>query len=196
MMLRLQEIGCHNVNLVTPEHVVPQIVEALALAVRAGLEIPVVYNTSAYDAPASLALMEGLVDIYMPDFKFWEASTARRLARATDYPEAARRAIAEMHRQVGVLCMGRDGVARRGVLVRHLVMPGLEAETAAIFRWLGEALSPDTYVNIMAQYRPDHRVPGSPRYADIDRRPSTAEMTAAYSAAKAAGLWRLAGRWA
>ncbi len=190
LMLALQERGCHNINFVTPEHVAPQVVEAIAVAVPRGLRVPIVYNTSAYDGLASLELMDGLVDIYMPDFKFWRPETARRLARARDYPEVARRAIAEMHRQVGVLRFGPDGLARRGVLVRHLVMPGLADESAEIFRWLADELSPDTYVNIMGQYRPDHRVPANPRYADIDRRPTAAEMEAAYAAARAAGLWR------
>jgi putative pyruvate formate lyase activating enzyme len=194
LMLDLQGRGCHNINFVTPEHVVPQVVEAIALAVPQGLRIPIVYNTSAYDSPSSLRLLDGLVDIYMPDFKFWEPETARRLARARDYPERARQAIAEMHRQVGVLRTDRDGVARRGVLVRHLVMPGLLTETAAIFRWLAEALSPDTYVNVMAQYRPAYRVPGDRRYADIDRAPRSEEITAAYLAAREAGLRRLDGR--
>lgn len=190
LMLALQSRGCHNINLVTPEHVGPQLVEALARAVPRGLRLPVVYNTGGYDGAATLRLMEGLVDVYMPDFKFWEPATARRLARAVDYPERAREAVAEMHRQVGVLKVGPDGLARRGVLVRHLVLPGLGTESASIFRWLAEALSPDTYVNIMAQYRPDHLVPGTPRLHDIDRRPSTEEMDAAYRSARAAGLWR------
>ncbi|MBN2112779.1 MAG: radical SAM protein [Acidimicrobiia bacterium] len=190
LMLALQDHGCHNINLVTPEHVVPQVIEALALAVPRGLRLPLVYNTGAYDGLASLSLMDGLVDIYMPDFKFWEPATARRLARAADYPRRAREAVAEMHRQVGVLRLGPDGLARRGLLVRHLVMPGLGTESAAIFRWLAETLSPDTYLNVMAQYRPDHLVPGSPRYADIDRRPLPEEVAAAYEAARAAGLWR------
>ncbi len=189
LMLRLQDAGCHNINFVTPEHVAPQVVEAVADAAARGLRIPIVYNTSAYDSLASLRLLDGLVDIYMPDFKVWEPTTARRLLRALDYPQVARAAIAEMHRQVGVLRFGADGVARRGVLVRHLVMPGQVAESAAIFRWLA-ALSPDTYVNLMGQYRPAHRVPGSTRYADIDRRPQHDELRQARAAAEAAGLWR------
>jgi putative pyruvate formate lyase activating enzyme len=192
VMLRLQAEGCHNVNFVTPEHVVPQVVEAIAEAIPRGLDVPIIYNTSAYDSVASLLLMEGLVDVYMPDFKFWEPGTARRLARASDYPDRAREAIAEMHRQVGVLKVGPDGLARRGVLVRHLVMPGQEAEAAAIFEWLASALSPDTYVNIMGQYRPEHTVKDKPdRYGDIDRRPLPAEMEAASAAARRAGLRRL-----
>jgi putative pyruvate formate lyase activating enzyme len=190
LMVQLQSAGCHNINFVTPEHVAPQVVEAIAVAVPRGLKIPIVYNTSAYDSVASLRLMDGLVDIYMPDFKFWAPTTARRLARAEDYPDVARAAIAEMHRQVGVLRFGRDGVARRGVLVRHLVMPGQLAEAAEIFGWLTDELSPDTYVNIMSQYRPQHRVPGNARYQDIDRRPTAADMASAYRVAREAGLWR------
>jgi putative pyruvate formate lyase activating enzyme len=195
LMLALQDRRCHNINLVTPEHVVPQVIEALALAIPAGLRIPLVYNTSGYDGLSSLRLMDGLVDIYMPDFKFWESSTASRLARAGDYPDVARSAVGEMHRQVGVLVTDRDGLACRGVLVRHLVMPGLGAETAAIFNWLSETLSPDTYVNVMAQYRPAYRVPGDPRYTDIDRRPLPGELAQAMTAAEEAGLWRLDARW-
>jgi putative pyruvate formate lyase activating enzyme len=195
LMLELQAEGCHNINFVTPEHVVPQLVEAIAVAVPLGLRLPIVYNTSAYDAIASLELMDGLVDIYMPDFKFWEPESSGRLVRAADYPQIARAAIAEMHRQVGVLKLGRDKLARRGVLVRHLVMPGCIEQAAEIFRWLHDTVSPDTYVNIMGQYRPDHLVPGAERYGDIDRRPDHAEIAAAFKAARDAGLWRLDERW-
>ena len=195
LMLGLQSEGCHNINFVTPEHVAPQLVEAIALAVPRGLRIPLVYNTSAYDALVSLELMDGLVDIYMPDFKFWESASARRLARASDYPDVARAALLEMQRQVGALRFGHDGVARRGMLVRHLVMPGYAAESAAIFRWLHDSVSPDTFVNIMGQYRPEHRVPGAERYADIDRYPNRKEMAAAFEAARTAGLWRFDKRW-
>jgi putative pyruvate formate lyase activating enzyme len=190
LMLELQASGCHNINFVTPEHVAPQVVEAIAAAVPRGLRVPIVYNTSAYDSMASLRLMDGLVDIYMPDFKFWDPETARRLARARDYPEVARAAIAEMHRQVGDLRFDSDGLAKRGVLVRHLVMPGQGDEAAAIFQWLSATLSPDTFVNIMAQYRPDHRVSGSERYRDVNRRPRADEIDAAYAAAQDSGLWR------
>ena len=190
LMLRLQDIGCHNINFVTPEHVVPQVVEAIAAAVPQGLRVPIVYNTSAYDSVRSLQLMEGLVDIYMPDFKFWKPETSRRLARATDYPERAREAVAEMHRQVGVLRVGADGLARSGLIVRHLVMPGQEEEAAAIFQWLASELSPDTYVNVMGQYRPEYKVDDGGRYEDINRRVLPAEMEAAYAAARRAGLRR------
>jgi putative pyruvate formate lyase activating enzyme len=200
LMLRLQAQGCHNINFVTPEHVVPQVIEAVAVAAARGLRLPIVYNTSAYDAVASLRLLEGIVDIYMPDFKFWDRESARRLVKAKDYPERAREAILEMHRQVGPLRFGPDGLARRGLLVRHLVMPGGTAETGAIARWLAEEVSPDTYVNLMGQYRPEFQVGAADRrdrrqYEDIDRRPAAAEMQAALACARAAGLRRFDERW-
>ncbi len=188
LMLALQDRGCHNINFVTPEHVAPQVIEAVAAAVPLGLRLPIVYNTSAYDALASLRLLDGIVDIYMPDFKFWHRESARRFAKAKDYPERAREAIAEMHRQVGVLRFGPDGLARRGVLVRHLVMPGQSEEAAAILDWLARELSPDTYVNVMDQYRPTFEVGAETRYADIARRPSPTEVAAARARAAAAGL--------
>ncbi len=214
VMLELQRRGCHNINFVTPSHVVPQILEALALAVPAGLRLPLVYNTSGYDAVETLRLLDGVVDIYMPDFKLWAPETARRLCEAPDYPERARLALAEMHRQVGVLKLSLDGLARRGVLVRHLVMPGLLEESRAILTWLAQTLSPDTYVNVMAQYRPAHQVleprslgtrtrtrrqhrvgepdgAGGRRFAEINRPPRRDELAAAREAARAAGLWRL-----
>jgi putative pyruvate formate lyase activating enzyme len=194
LMLRLQAEGCHNINFVTPEHVAPQVVEAIAVAVPSGLQLPIVYNTSAYDAVRSLELMDGLVDIYMPDFKLWEPESSRRLLRALDYPDRARAAIEEMQRQVGVLRFGPDGLARCGLLVRHLVMPGHVDESTAIFRWLHDRISPDTYLNLMAQYRPEHRVPGSERYGDINRRPQQSEMVDALAAADRAGLWRFEER--
>jgi putative pyruvate formate lyase activating enzyme len=195
LALELQGRGCHNVNFVTPEHVAPQLVEALAVAIPRGLRVPIVYNTSAFDALSSLRLMEGLVDIYMPDFKFWHRETARRLCKAKNYPEVARAAIREMHRQVGDLRLGPDGLARRGLLVRHLVMPGQTDESAAIMKWLAEEISPDTYVNLMGQYRPDYEVgriarDGSPLHAEIDRAPARQELEDAYAAARDAGLWR------
>jgi putative pyruvate formate lyase activating enzyme len=186
-MLDLQKQGCHNINFVTPEHVVPEILEALPLAIERGLTLPLVYNTSAYDALESLAWMDGLVDIYMPDFKLWTKKSALRYLKAKDYPEVARAALAEMQRQVGPLQLGADGLARRGVLVRHLVMPGLLQESAAIFEFL-HALCPDTYVNVMGQYRPEYR---SAEYAEIDRCPSDEEMRRARELFYAAGLERL-----
>ena len=196
LMLALQKQGCHNINLVTPEHVAPQLIEALAVAVPAGLSVPIVYNTSAYDALSSLRLLDGLVDIYMPDFKFWTRESARRLAKAKDYPERAREAILEMHRQVGDLRFGSDGLARRGLLIRYLVMPGQQEEASAIFRWLADNVSPDTYVNIMEQYRPEYQVRNygmnsrPEKYSDIGRQPYQTELDAVYQAAREAGLWR------
>jgi putative pyruvate formate lyase activating enzyme len=195
LMLELQAIGCHNINFVTPEHVVPQVVEAIAVAAERGLDLPIVYNTSAYDSLESLALLDGLIDVYMPDFKFWDPETAHRLAKARDYPEVARAAILEMHRQVGDLDFAPDGTARRGILLRHLVMPGQLDQSRSIFRWLVDEVSPDTFVNVMGQYRPEHLVgrpkaDGTTRYAEIDRRTSAEDLRAAYEAARDAGLWR------
>ncbi len=194
MMLALQNRGCHNINFVTPEHVAPQVIEAIASAIPKGLHLPIVYNTSAYDALSSLQLLEGLVDIYMPDFKFWQKDSARQFAKAKDYPEKAREAIKEMHRQVGVLKFGSDGLAKRGVLVRHLVMPGQTDEASEIFKWLANELSPDTYVNVMSQYRPDYQVgytDKKQKYQDINRRPYEEELQMAREAAFHAGLTRL-----
>jgi len=191
IMLDLQRVGCHNINFVTPEHVVPQILEALPLAVEAGLRLPIVYNTSSYDGVESLAWLDGVVDVYMPDFKLWEKRSALRLLKAKDYPEVARRVIREMHRQVGPLQIDERGLARRGVLVRHLVMPGLLEESAKIFRFLSRELSPDTYVNVMGQYRPEFQ---TVKYPEIHRRPNAEEMCAARRLFHEAGLHRIDDR--
>jgi putative pyruvate formate lyase activating enzyme len=189
MMLELQALGCHNINWVTPEHVVPQVLEALAPAAENGLRLPIVYNTSAYDSMESLRLLDGVVDIYMPDFKIWDPKPARKYLLAGDYPRIARQTIREMHRQVGELKMDERGLARRGVLVRHLVMPGNAAGTREIMRFLAEEISPDTYVNLMAQYRPAGKV--RPGLFDEIRRPITAEeYRQALDAAREAGLHR------
>ncbi len=196
LMLALQERGCHNINFVTPEHVAPQVAEAIAAAVPQGLNVPIVYNTSAYDSIQSLRLMEGLIDIYMPDFKFFTYEPSKTLLKAKDYPTRVREAIKEMHRQVGDLRFGSDGLARRGLLVRHLVMPNHVNEARDIFQWLAEEISPDTYVNIMDQYRPLHQVDGSnPRYDVINRLTRREEMDEARRAARQAGLWRFDERW-
>lgn len=194
MMLELQARGCHNINLVTPEHVVPQIVEALPIAIERGLRLPIVYNTSAYDSLESLALMDGLVDIYMPDFKYWDPAKARKYLKAEDYPEAARRAILEMHRQVGDLVFDENGLALRGVLVRHLVMPGALDDTREILRWIAENLGRDTYVNIMDQYHPAGMV-NETRYPELNRPITPEEYETALRYARAFGLWRLDYRW-
>jgi len=193
MMLELQDQGCHNINLVTPEHVVPQILEALVMAVARGLRLPLVYNTSAYDSMDSLWLLDGVVDIYMPDFKFWDTEMARKYSRAPDYPEVARRTIKEMHRQVGELVLDEEGVATRGVLLRHLVMPGNVAGTREVCRWIARELSLDTYVNIMAQYYPAGKVSGT-EYAEIARRVTPEEYGLALREAIEAGLRRLDAR--
>lgn len=194
VMIGLQDLGCHNINLVTPEHVVPQILEALPLAVERGLRLPLVYNTSAYDAMRSLALLDGIVDIYMPDFKLWDRERSRLYLKAPDYPEVARQTIAEMHRQVGPLQLDAAGLARRGVLIRHLVMPGALDDTRAIMRWIATTLGRESYVNVMAQYRPAAQVGRNPKYAVINRPLGPAEHAAAVRAALDAGLWRLDGR--
>ncbi len=192
LMLDLQAHGCHNVNLVTPEHVVPQILEALPHAIRGGLRLPLVYNTSGYDTLSSLHLLDGVVDVYMPDFKVWEPTTAARWLGAKDYPAVARAAIREMHRQVGDLELDADGVAVRGVLVRHLVMPDALEQTEAIVTWLADALGPDTYLNVMDQYHPDGRVLREPgRWPHLERRLRRDEYRRAVTAAQGAGLRRL-----
>lgn len=195
LMLQLQDQGCHNINLVSPGHVLPQLVEALILAIGQGLALPVVYNTNAYDRVESLAQLGGLIDIYMPDFKCWKPETARRLLGAGDYPEIARRSIAEMHRQVGDLKVGVDGIAGRGLILRQLVLPGLAEESIDIMFWLAREISRDTFVNIMDQYHPDHLVgrigpEGNRAYPDIDRRVFPAEIAGVIQAARSAGLWR------
>ena len=189
IMLELQAQGCHNINFVTPEHVVPQVLEALPHAIRRGLRLPIVYNTSAFDSLQSLRHLEGIVDIYMPDFKYWSADRAKRLLKSPKYPDTARAAIREMHRQVGPLQVDDSGLARRGVLVRHLVMPDGLDETRQIMRFLASELSPDTYVNIMDQYRPAGKV-SAESYAEIDRVVSSDEMRQAFRIAAEAGLHR------
>ncbi len=195
MMLVLQRRQCHNINLVTPEHVVPQILEALLRAVEGGLRIPLVYNSGAYDSLDSLALLDGVVDIYMPDFKFWDSERARVYAKAPDYPDAARRAIREMHRQVGPLVTDEEGVALRGVLLRHLVMPNGVAGTADIMQWVAHELDPETFVNLMAQYRPAGIV-SAKQYREISRGVTLEEFRQAWEACRAAGLHRFDGECA
>lgn len=187
MALELQALGCHNINLVTPEHVVPQVLEAVVVAIEHGLQLPIVYNTGAYDALESLALLDGVVDIYMPDFKYWTAHRSRAYLKAEDYPAVARAAIREMHRQVGPLVIDAAGLAKRGVLIRHLVMPGCLDETRAILEWIAGELGPDSYVNVMDQYRPAGVV-GSRRYGEINRRLGSAEFREARQMARDLGL--------
>lgn len=195
IMLKLQEAGCHNINLVTPEHVVPQILEALPIAIEGGLRLPLVYNTSSYDSLRSLQWMEGVVDIYMPDFKLWAPAHCLRYLAAKDYAEVARGVIREMHRQVGELVVDEDGLALRGVLVRHLVMPGLLEDTREIMRWIAGEVSRDTYVNVMDQYSPAWRANNDAKFAELGRRIREEEFERALAHARAAGLWRLDTRW-
>jgi putative pyruvate formate lyase activating enzyme len=187
MMLALQREGCHNINFVTPEHVVPQVVEALALAIPAGLRLPLVYNTSAYDSLESLDFMNGLVDIYMPDFKYWSRESSQRYLKAADYPEVARRTIKMMHEQVGPLQFDNRGLAARGVLIRHLVMPDALHETRAILEWIASELGRETYVNLMDQYYPAGKVSGE-SYPELNRRLSAAEFDEARRYAIGLGL--------
>lgn len=194
MMLQLQEEGCHNINFVTPEHVVAQILEALPIAIEGGLRLPLVYNTSAYDSAHSIQLMDGVVDIYMPDFKLWDRERSRRYLLAPDYPEAARTVVRAMHEQVGELLVNEDGLALRGVIVRHLVMPGMLEDTREIMRFLA-GLSTDTYVNVMDQYYPAYRAKTEEKFQDINRRIFRQELNEAYGHARAAGLWRFDTRW-
>ncbi len=194
VMLRLQEARCHNINFVTPEHVVPQVLEALPAAIAGGLRLPLVYNTGAYDSLGSIRLLDGVVDIYMPDFKLWDPQHCATYLRARDYAEAARAAIKAMHAQVGVLRMDEDGLALRGVLVRHLVMPGLLEDTRSILHWLATELSPDTYLNLMDQYHPAHKAETEPQYFAINRRLFRSEFEQAVEMARKAGLWRLDSR--
>ena len=191
MMLELQSNGCHNINFVTPEHVVPQLLEGLLIAVEAGLRLPIVYNTSAYDSAESLRHLEGIVDIYMPDFKFWDERLSLKYLIAKDYPETARRVVKEMQRQVGPLKFDQKGLAKRGLLVRHLVMPGFLDETRQILQFLAEEVSRETYVNVMAQYYPAGKVTMArfeQKYADINRHITTDEHTAAVQFARDLGL--------
>ncbi len=189
MMLALQESGCHNINFVTPTHQVPQILRALAIAVVQGLRLPLVYNCGGYESLETLRLLDGVFDIYMPDFKYADAGVARRYSGVGDYPEVARAALSEMHRQAGDLRLDSRGVALRGLLVRHLVLPHGLAGTGEVVRFLA-ALSPDTYVNLMAQYRPCYR---AREYPLLTRRPTRAEIEEALQSARAAGLHRLDG---
>jgi putative pyruvate formate lyase activating enzyme len=187
-MIALQKRGCHNINFVTPTHVIVQILEALPLAVEKGLTVPLVYNCGGYERPATLRLLEGIVDIYMPDFKFWDPDTAEKLCGARDYPRHARAALKEMHRQTGELMLDDRGIARRGVLVRHLVMPEGLADTEEVARFIAEELSPDTYVNIMSQYHPCGQALSM---SLIARALSSREFQEALNAADRAGLRRL-----
>lgn len=187
MMLQLQRAGCHNINLVSPSHVVPQFLSALARAVAAGFRLPIVYNSGGYDSLATLRLLDGIVDIYMPDAKYDDARIAEQLSGVRHYPRVNRLVLKEMHRQVGDLQVDSSGVAVRGLLVRHLVLPEGLAGTAGIARFIASELSPNTYLNVMAQYHPCYQ---ADRFESLRRRTTRAEYLDAVREARLAGLLR------
>ena len=189
MMLSLQSQGCHNINFVSPSHVVAQVIDAVAIAAQRGLALPLVYNTGGYDSREALDLLDGIIDIYMPDMKFADPAQAHRFSHVRDYAEVNRSAVKEMHRQVGDLELDENGVAVRGLLVRHLVLPENIAGTGEILDFLAEEISPDTFVNIMDQYRPCYR---AGEYPPLDRRLRPREFEAARVHARQRGLHRLA----
>ena len=191
MMLVLQDKGCHNINFVTPSHVVPQILSAVEKAVAEGLSVPLVYNTGTYDNVETLQLLEGVFDIYMPDFKFWDPEVAEKTCDAKDYPEIARQAVMEMHRQVGDLIIDDSGIARRGLLIRHLVLPHGLAGTREAMRFLANKISKHTYVNIMPQYRPCGR---AHEFEELSSSLSTKDFEDAMQAAAEEGIARFDSR--
>jgi putative pyruvate formate lyase activating enzyme len=188
MMLELQADGCHNINLVSPSHVVAQIIAAVADAAARGLEIPLVYNTGGYDSPEALALLDGIVDIYMPDMKYGDSALARKYSKVRDYVEVNRAAVKEMHRQVGDLALDERGIAQRGLLVRHLVLPHGIAGTGEVLSFLAREISTNTYLNLMDQYRPCYR---ADEYPDIARPITGSEYREALAIAAKHGLERL-----
>ena len=193
IMLQLQKTGCHNINFVTPSHVVAQILEAVAIAAGEGLRLPLVFNTGGYDSLEALALLDGVVDIYMPDIKYGASDLAHRYSHVRDYVGYNRKALKEMHRQVGDLVMSGDGLAQRGLLVRHLVLPNDISGTEKVLKFIAEEISPETYVNIMDQYRPCYRAGEAP---DLDRAIKDREFDEAFDAARRCGLSRLDKRFA
>ena len=185
MMLQLQHRGCHNINVVTPSHVVAQILEALVIAAANGLRLPLVYNTGGYDSSEALALLDGVVDIYLPDMKYGDSAIARRHSKIPDYVEVNQAAVREMYRQVGELTLDEHGIARRGLLVRHLVLPGALAGTEQILKFLSRELSPTISVNVMGQYHPHFK---AAQYPPLDRPLAVEEWRAAVVAARHSGL--------
>jgi putative pyruvate formate lyase activating enzyme len=188
MMIALQNYGCHNINLVTPTHQVPMILRSLEIAIEKGLKVPIVYNCGGYESIDTLKILDGVIDIYMPDFKYSNPDVAMEYSRAKDYPSVAKAAIKEMHRQVGDLIMDDRGIALRGLLVRHLVLPEGLAGTEEIVKFLVEEISPNTYINIMAQYYPCYQ---AVKHPPLDRRITNQEYRKAVKAAIEAGLKRL-----
>ncbi|HSD65902.1 MAG TPA: radical SAM protein, partial [Vicinamibacteria bacterium] len=185
IFLALQDEGCHNLNLVSPTHVLPQVLEALPLAAASGFSLPLVWNTGGYDSLEALLLLDGVVDVYMPDMKYGDAGIARAFSGVEDYPAVNRAAVKEMHRQVGDLLLDEEGVAVRGLLVRHLVLPGGLAGSEEVFRFLATEVSAGTYLNVMAQYRPAYRARLHP---PLDRTPTEEELAAAFALAARHGL--------
>ncbi|MGI6656664.1 MAG: radical SAM protein [Desulfobulbus sp.] len=188
IMLELQNRGCHNINLVTPSHVVPQILAALVVAVEAGLRLPVVFNCGGYESSATLTQLAGVVDIYLADIKFWRSATAKRYAQAPGYPGRARASLVRMHRQVGTLVLDDRRLARSGLMIRHLLMPGLAEETAGILNFIAAALPRDTFVNLMPQYRPCGRADDFPELREAI---SGDDYRKALTLAESLGLTRL-----
>ena len=188
IMLELQELGCHNINLVSPTHAVPNILAAIRLAAKQGLRLPLVYNTGGYDSLETIKLLEGIIDIYMPDMKYGEPEPAKDFSKADNYTEINFAAVKEMHRQVGNLLIGKNNVAIRGLLVRHLVLPGRLAGTKKVMEFLAHNISRNTYVNIMAQYIPHYKAVGHPL---LGRRIRTSEYYEALQISIEAGLTRI-----
>lgn len=188
LMLQLQNLGCHNINFVTPTHVVPQILKALELAVSEGLSVPLIYNSSGYDSVETLKILEDVFDIYMPDFKFWSSENAKISCDAEDYPNVARNALIEMHRQTGDLEIDESGIARRGLLTRHLVMPSDFSGTKEVMRFIAQKVSSNSYVNIMPQYRPCGR---ASEIEALANNLSSDDYETALDVAKSVGITRL-----
>jgi len=185
IMLRLSSRGCHNINLVSPTHYVPQILAALWYAARDGLDLPIVYNTGGYDALDTIKLLDGVIDIYMPDLKYMDAALGQKLSGIPDYPGVAAKAIKEMQQQVGDLVIERDGIARRGLLVRHLVLPGYLDNTEKVLKFLASEVSPNCFVNVMGQYYPAYE---ADKYPPLNRRLTAAEYREAINMARQYGL--------
>lgn len=191
IMLWLQKVGCHNINLVSPSHVIAQFLEALVIAAENGLKLPLVYNTGGFDSLEALELLDGVVDIYMPDMKYSDSKVARRMSKIGNYHGVNKKAVKEMHRQVGDLVVDDQGIAKRGLLIRHLVLPGGMAGSAKILKFLADEISTNTYINIMAQYRPAYRAMD---YPPFDRRPTRKEYSHVLNLAEKYGLRRLDSR--
>jgi putative pyruvate formate lyase activating enzyme len=193
MMLELQGRGCHNINLVSPSHVVPQIMAGVLIAAKAGLHLPLVYNTGGFDSLAMLELLDGIIDIYMPDMKYADPKIGHRYSKIPRYPQRNQQAVKEMHRQVGDLQLDERGIATRGLLVRHLILPNHLAGTVQIVRFLAEEISTHTYLNLMDQYRPAYR---AHQFPELNRRITRQEYNDAVRMARDAGLNRLDERHA